>query len=318
MNFNNFSPSLLRFAIEIELQSTNDAKVAAMTAISRLRKDPDYYTNKYGFVEPVMKARPTRIASGPQVFESSSTLEKAKMTKYIFKKPDGKGGWIYTYTDDFKNGKKKAGTEEIKLRMRFDAHGLIHKYEYAGYSERVGDDKTSEKALNKAKEFEDSISDYSKEHTLVLNENGDVILDKIGDYEEIDLGKEHESIRKAEILTHTHSEDKSFSAEDIFLALSLGIKELRVKTPTNTYYFKISHKEKSKTEYGVENKNRSFMNTIININDKLISHYIKTVRKGLISQTDAEKEHRELLWEAIAESPILSDNFNIEYGKVKK
>ncbi|MCK5601231.1 hypothetical protein KAR91_05160, partial [Candidatus Pacearchaeota archaeon] len=61
----------LRDAIEIELQKTDDAKLAAAIAITRLNKDPEYY----------------------------ESMQKARVTKYLSKKPDGKGGWTYTYKD---------------------------------------------------------------------------------------------------------------------------------------------------------------------------------------------------------------------------
>jgi hypothetical protein len=282
IRFDLYTPQELRDEIDFQLKKCGDAKTAAYMAIETLNQ-------RYGI------------------------MEKAK---YIKKTPDGKGGWKYFYKEELNN--KGIKLEEIKLKMRFDAHGLIHSYNYIGYSERVGIEKTSEKSLKKSKEFEDNISNYNDEHTMVLNKNGKVVIDKIGDSEEVDLSKEYKLIRNAEILTHTHSEDKSFSVEDVFLALSLGIKELRVKTPDNTYYFKISHKKKSENKDILSNKNRNFMNVIIDINDKLISYYRQIVPQGIISQSDAEKEHRELLWQAIEQSPLLSDDFNIEYGKVKK
>ena len=297
MQFNKFTPATLRFAIEKELQAMEmpNVKMAAVIALNRLKEDPEHYLNKYGFADP---------------------LEKARIVKYKRRWKGEDGKWEYEYYDTQQNDKDK--TEKIKLQMRFDAHGLIHKYNYIGYSERVGAERTSEKSLIKAEEFENNISDYSKEQSLVVNKNGDIILEKVGNSEEIDLLQEQKIIRYAEILTHTHPEDKSFSVEDVFLSLSLGIKELRVKTPENTYYFKISHKEKSDDSNNLENKNRNFMNVIIEINDKLVSHYRKIVPQGIISQKKAEKEHREILWKAITESPLLSDDFNIEYGKVKK
>ena len=248
-------------------------------------------------------------------------MEKSKNTKYKSKKPDGKGGWIYDYGKGGEGTRKKPNNEEkIKLKMRFDAHGLIHKFNTIGYSERIGNEKTSEEALKKVQEIENSITYFDKEYTSIINKNGNIVLSKSGNYDEIEFDEnEIEKIRKTEILTHTHPEDKSFSVEDVFLGLSLGIKEIRVKTPDNIYYFKISQKNKDRNdEFSTERKNRTFMNVIVNLNDQLVSHYRKIVPKGIMSQYEAEKQHRELLWEMITVSPLLQDDFNIEYGKVKK
>jgi hypothetical protein len=297
MQFDKFSAATLRFAIEKELQAMEmpNVKMASVIALNRLKEDPEYYLNKYGFADP---------------------LEKARIVKYKRRWKGKDGKWEYEYYDTKQNNKIK--TEKIKLKMRFDAHGLIHNYEYIGYSERVGNEKTSEKSLTKAEEFENNITDYTEEQVLVLDKNGNIIMNKFGDSEEINLEKEQKIIRYAEILTHTHPEDKSFSVEDVFLALSLGIKELRVKTPENTYFFKISHKEKSKDKYILSNKNRNFMNIIIHINDVATSYYRNKVKKKSITPEKAEKEHRKLVWESIVQSQILQEDFNIEYGKVKK
>ena len=76
--FENYSPHMLRAAIEIELQTNKDAKTAATIALKRLESDPEYYVKNFGVVE-MEKAR------GP--------------VKYIKRipKPSGKG-YIYFYT----------------------------------------------------------------------------------------------------------------------------------------------------------------------------------------------------------------------------
>lgn len=296
MKFSDFSPYLLRFAIEIELQNTNDTKMASIMALKRLKDDPEYYHNKYGYIEP---------------------LEKARNHKYAKRVPDGKGGWVYIYKEDQKKN-AESQTEKIKLKMRFDANSLFFNFNVIGFEKRIGTEKTSEKSLKKTEEIENSIKDFNKEYTLAINQNGELLFSKIGNYDEIAFNDiEIKQLRNSEILTHTHPEDKSFSVEDVFLALSLGIKELRVKTPENTYYFKISHK-KDIDEQNLNSNNRTFMTVLTNINNIVTSYYRKKVREKSISLDKAEKEHRELVWELVAQSPILQEDFNIEYGKVEK
>lgn len=290
--FESYTPQQLRDAIEIELQKTNDPKMAANLAMARLKKDPDYY-------EDMKKAR-----------------DLSKLTKKIITDKRGHRRTVWVKVND----NKKDVIKKIKLKMRFNSHDLINKFNAIGYSERIGNEKTSEKSLKKSQDIENNISSFDKEYTSIIDKNGNIVLSKTGNYDEIEFDEsEIEKIRKTEILMHTHPEDKSFSVEDVFLGLSFGIKEMRVKTPDNTYSFKISQKNKDKNdEFSTERKNRTFMNVIVNINDKLVSHFRKIVPKGVISQGDAEKEHRELLWDMIQKSPILLEDFNIEYRKIKK
>jgi hypothetical protein len=69
--FKNYTPRMLRDAIEIELQKAGSTVVAARIALQRLEDDPEYYTK----------------------------MQKAVMTKYIRKEPDGSGGWKYFYKE---------------------------------------------------------------------------------------------------------------------------------------------------------------------------------------------------------------------------
>lgn len=89
MEFKDFSPSLLRFAIEIELQNTDSPDAASMIALAKLKENPEYYKNKYGYIEP---------------------MQKARITKYIKRvpKPSGKG-YYYFYNQADYNHYKKTG-----------------------------------------------------------------------------------------------------------------------------------------------------------------------------------------------------------------
>jgi len=297
MKFDNYSPRLLRFAIERELQKTDDVKLAAQIAIARLKKNPKYYHEQYGFIEP-------------------ENMEKARVTKYIRRIPKDGGGWNYIYKE---SDQKKTKHEKIKLKMRFDSQILIFNFNLVGFEERIGNEKTSEKALSKSEKIETNIDNFDKEFTNVIDTDGKILLSKYGNYDEINFDEnEINKIKNSEILTHTHPEDKSFSVEDVFLALSFGIKELRVKTPNNVYFFKISHREKSNHKNELKNKNTTFMNIIVNLNNKVIDILREKVQTKNIGIKEAEKEHREMLWNMVKQSDILLKYFNIEYGEISK
>lgn len=282
IDFSKYSPQELRDEIDYQIKKCGDAKTAAYLAIEALNQ-------RYGI------------------------MQKAK---YIKKIPDGKGGWKYFYNE---SENTESNTEKIKLRMRFNAQALLFDYNQIGFEERTGGiEGTSLLSLTAAQIFEKSIPSDNKEHVAVINENGEILFTKKGLFDEVVFENEEiQKMRNSEIITHNHPEDKSFSVEDVFLALSLGVKELRVKTPVNTYYFKISHKEKSDTKYGLKNKNTFFMSVLINLNNEITKYLIAKVKRGESNQREAEKEHREILWGIVSNSLLLSKDFNIEYGKVK-
>ena len=285
IDFSRYSPQELRDQTEIEIHKCGDAKQAVYNALA-------FLNNMYG------------------------VKKKKKNYKYIRRMPDGKGGWKYFYNETELTDKS---SDKIKLRMRFDAQKLFFDYNLIGFEERVGYESTSLKALTTSKSFEENIPSDNKEHVAVINEDGEILFIKTGEYDETEFNDDEiKKIRNAEIITHNHPEDKSFSAEDVFLALSLGVKEARVKTPNNTYFFKISHKQKSKTKNELKNKNSTFMSVLVNLNNEIIKYLRAKVKRGESNQKEAEKEHREFLWGIIENTLLLSEDFNIEYGKVKK
>lgn len=89
MNFSTFTPHQLRKAIEIELQKTDDVKIASITALKRLNEDPGYYED----------------------------MTKARTHKYYKRipKPSGKG-YIYFYTksdyESYSKSKETASTQK--------------------------------------------------------------------------------------------------------------------------------------------------------------------------------------------------------------
>jgi len=287
--FELYSPQNLRDAIEIELRNTDDPKTAAIIAMKRLKKDPDYYQDNFG------------------------VMTKARVTKYI-RKFRGKDSKLkYKYREDV--GKGRSDEEQIKLKMIFDSNGLYHSFDNIGFEARIGNENISEKAFSKTKEIENNINVFDKEHVSAIDEDGNVLFSKIGNYNEIDFSEdETRELRNVEVLTHTHPEDKSFSAEDVFLALSLGVKELRVKTPENTYFFKIGHKDVGKAR----SNNRTFMVVLKELNYSVRLEISKKVRNGDMTIEDAEKQHREILWNMVEKSPVLSGIFFIGYGKENK
>lgn len=85
------SPQYLRDAIEIEMQKNDDPKQAALIAIQKIKSNKSYYQDQYGLVD---------------FSDMTKAGNERSNHKYLFRKPDGKGGWNYIYREDL-NKKKK-------------------------------------------------------------------------------------------------------------------------------------------------------------------------------------------------------------------
>lgn len=96
------SPQYLRDAIEIEMQKNDDPKQAALIAIQKIKSNKSYYQDQYGLVD---------------FSDMTKAGNERSNHKYLFRKPDGKGGWNYIYREDT-NKKKKLIEENNKEKNK--------------------------------------------------------------------------------------------------------------------------------------------------------------------------------------------------------
>lgn len=130
-------------------------------------------------------------------------LEKARSHKYVSRKPDGKGGWIYTYY------KKPA---ENRYALNYDD---VKDFGY-------------DKAVQIYKDTE-SIRQQSLENLLSYNSKGESILFKRGKDVTVFLNNiEIDKVKNSQLMIHNHPSGSSFSPKDILSILENNIKELRV------------------------------------------------------------------------------------------
>ena len=125
-------------------------------------------------------------------------LEKTRSHKYIEKKPDGKGGWIYVYrktiADKFKEDRREFG-------------------------------------INNAIAIMNEISatrNKPKEHGTCYNKSGEKIFYKEGDEKGINYtSQELKIMYKARLSIHNHPDGLTFSDKDFYLLLDREIDEMR-------------------------------------------------------------------------------------------
>jgi len=241
-------------------------------------------------------------------------LGKARSHKYLNRKPDGKGGWIYSYY-------KPENKISVKIEVKFDPIKIFNNFYEVGFEERIGffTDK-SQDVKNKVKILEKEIS-YKKdaEYCKILNDNGKVILTKKGTEKRIDFEiEEANKIKRSKIIVHNHIEDRSISPDDIFLALFLGIEEIKAVYENKTFSFKATYKEKSNNYNELLYKNKTIVNKIAEIVKEVQDRLQKNIL--MKEEKDREKEFNKSNFQeqrqiciTITEDSELKEMLNMEY-----
>lgn len=159
-------------------------------------------------------------------------LGKARSHKYIMRKPDGKGGWIYIY-----NKKDKENYEHVNYKDMQEF----------GYEKAVEISKDTEKIRNSNVEI-----------SKIYNYHGDGIFEKTGSKEGMDFSDaEKEKIRNSRLLIHNHPSADSFSTKDLHIILDLDIREIRAfgmkKMRSSGFSLKIKKKIPQELRQGILN-----------------------------------------------------------------
>ena len=159
-------------------------------------------------------------------------LGKARSHKYVSRKPDGKGRWIYTYS-------KKSGEDKNAIN-----YNDMREF---GYEKAVEISKDTEKIRN-------SNIEISK----IYNYHGDGIFEKTGSKEGMDFNDvEKEKTRNSRLLIHNHPSADSFSTKDLHIIFDLDIKEIRAfgmkKMRSSGFSLKIKKKIPQELRQGILN-----------------------------------------------------------------
>lgn len=166
-------------------------------------------------------------------------LGKARSHKYISRKPDGKGGWIYAYSKKPGEGRNVINYNDMK--------------EF-GYEKAVGISKDIEKIRNSEVEI-----------SKIYNYHGDGIFEKTGSIKGIDYTKEEvDKIKNSRLLIHNHPSGISFSPKDVYFVIINNIKEMRA----------VGAISKNKTNYSI----KSIKDILPKNIEKFIDSYDKSLK----------------------------------------
>lgn len=128
--FKNYTPQQLRDAIEIELQKTDDIKMATVIAMKRLKKDNTFYEKMEKGIKYNIRGSKTMKKIFLKVLDGVFIpLKKAQTTKYIRRIPKAGGGYTYIYKEDDKGkGPKQLGGDTGKMvSKKLDELGIEKK-----------------------------------------------------------------------------------------------------------------------------------------------------------------------------------------------
>jgi hypothetical protein len=114
---------------------------------------------------------------------------------------------------------------------------------------RGGNNSNGQSKVQKALQVHEAqIRNNNYESAFVVNDNGETLLAKMGKQYKVEFSRGELKNMKDAILTHNHPRSlgakgiraigNSFSREDIMLAVSANVKEIRAVTPTYTFSVK--------------------------------------------------------------------------------
>jgi hypothetical protein len=169
-------------------------------------------------------------------------LEKARNHKYIDKIPDGKGGWIYIYSYNFKT----------KFQIDLKEFGF----------------KNSKKIIDIISKTRNS----KIEHSYFFDEKGNDLFYKKGDEHGVSFNNnEINKIKNSRLMIHNHPNGGMLSSKDFLLLLETNIKEMRAygidanNNKTNFFILKNNNVD----DKNIENFKNKFSDDLLNYINEL-------------------------------------------------
>jgi hypothetical protein len=135
--FQNYSPQMLRMAIEIELQKAGSTVVAAKIALKRLEEDPEYYTKMQkalGEMRPghkYIKRTPKSTGKGFNYFYNQAEYDQFRQQQ--------QSGWLSKIAEFF--GFKDTAQAMQKIDADYKSHDIAKKYNltWDGWKDHVSE-----------------------------------------------------------------------------------------------------------------------------------------------------------------------------------
>ena len=163
------------------------------------------------------------------------------------------------------------------------------------------------KLYNKITNTENEIRLNKKFETgVVLDRNGNVVIDKRGAKYSVEFTDEECAKMKDCIFTHNHPRGwqepekslgrigNSFSPADMYLAITHNVSEMRAVTPNYTFIMK-------RPEEGWGIIISKFEKLVNQENNKLRAEFTKRINNDTLSPTMASAVHYHILWKRVAE-----------------
>lgn len=179
----------------------------------------------------------------------------------------------------------KTDSEKIEIQKRWNERKLYNKI------------TNTENEIRLNKKFETGV---------VLDRNGNVVIDKRGAKYSVEFTDEECAKMKDCIFTHNHPRGwqepekslgrigNSFSPADMYLAITHNVSEMRAVTPNYTFIMK-------RPEEGWGIIISKFEKLVNQENNKLRAEFTKRINNDTLSPTMASAVHYHILWKRVAE-----------------
>lgn len=139
--------------------------------------------------------------------------------------------------------------------------------------------------------IERSIRSLKREHLCVVNSDGQVLLERVGELDRVGITDADLSLFRGNTVIHNHTDETSFSRSDIRILLTSKAKQFRVATNDWTYVLDLPED----TEWlDVED-------LVGTIRDQVSQVHQEAIRRGILTLDESDSVYWHNVWEGIAE-----------------
>jgi len=189
------------------------------------------------------------------------------------------------------------------------------------FSIRSGDiQETNKISLKKCVDFENkNFVGISIEIGAAFDFNGNLLLQKKGDKDQVKFTEDElKTINGSEIFTHNHIEDQSFSLDDIVSAVVLGVKEMRVISPSNIYSLKMSYNKRPTNLSQVNDFLKYLSSKFRKAREYIIKNLYSLSEKNSVESQRIEQLVNDSVIKTLQSDETFKRFFNIKYEVYKK
>lgn len=226
--------------------------------------------------------------------------------KYTDRRPDGKGGWVYTY-DEPTSPHQAAHAEPTPAAHQAPANDPHDPtaWRLEGRHDWIKRLRTAaERRAARLASFERYACQLDHEEGLIVLPSGHVLEHRVGGRDFVTWDVSFMGF-PGYVMTHNHPTGKSFSPEDIQFALETRLREIRAVGTRFRYSFKPPDRVVTDWEY-------AGMRVLMEeIDEDVREEFNRAIREGRMTAEQANTDHWHEVWTRFA--PQIGATYTREY-----